>query len=82
MKLNWILVAVYNDPNDDKMAVVKHVCAYEKEPRYIDIEALREELRVDEDFGMVGDTDFIIMKYSRKEDPSVFEALELPEEID
>jgi len=81
MKLNWILVCVEKSIDDDKMAVVKHVCAYEEEPQDIHIEALKEELRTDEDLGMVGDEDYFIMKYNRIDHLSIFETLELPEEL-
>jgi hypothetical protein len=81
MKLNWILVCVDNNIGEDKMAVVKHVCAYESEPRDVDIESLKQELNTDEDFGMIGDTNYIIMKYNRVENQDIFEILELPEEL-
>jgi hypothetical protein len=83
MKVNYAIV--FADVVDGNEMKIKHICVYENEPEQVDIDLLASELAVEEEFGMVGDTDYKIYKFDRSiEEHSEFMRveLELPEEID
>ena len=83
MKVNYAVV--FADVVDGNEMKIKHICVYENEPEQVDIDLLASELAVEEEFGMVGDTDYKIYKFDRSiEEHSEFMRveLELPEEID
>ena len=79
MKINYALVC-YKQVDDDHIHK-KHMCCYEKEPGQIDIDSLYDELATDEEFGMVGDTDFEMLLINREENQDLFELFNIPEEI-
>ena len=83
MKVNYAIV--FADVVDGNEMKIKHICVYENEPDQSDIDLLASELAVDEEFGMVGDTDYKIYKFDRSNpDHNEFMSVELglPEEID
>jgi hypothetical protein len=83
MKVNYAIV--FADVVDGNEMKIKHICVYENEPDQSDIDLLASELAVEEEFGMVGDTDYKIYKFDRSiEEHNEFMSveLELPEEID
>lgn len=83
MKVNYAVVLA-NIVNENEIKV-KHICAYQNEPDQSDIDLLVSELAVEEEFGMVGDTDYKIYKFDRSNpDHNEFMSVELglPEEID
>ena len=83
MKVNYAVVFAKVVSGDEMK--IKHICVYENEPDQSDIDLLASELAVEEEFGMVGDTDYKIYKFDRsiKEHNEFMSVeLELPEEID
>lgn len=83
MKVNYAVVFA-NIVNENEIKV-KHICVYQNEPDQSDIDLLASELAVEEEFGMVGDTDYKIYKFDRSNpDHNEFMSVELglPEEID
>ena len=83
MKVNYAVV--FADVVNGNEMKIKHICVYENEPDQTDIDLLASELAVEEEFGMVGDTDYKIYKFDRSNpDHNEFMSveLELPEEID
>jgi hypothetical protein len=83
MKVNYAVV--FADVVNGNEMKIKHICVYENEPEQVDIDLLASELAVEEEFGMVGDTDYKIYKFDRsiKEHNEFMSVeLELPEEID
>ena len=83
MKVNYAVVFAKVVSGDEMK--IKHICAYENEPEQVDIDLLASELAVEEEFGMVGDTDYKIYKFDRS-NPEHNEFMDvelgLPEEID
>ena len=83
MKVNYAIVFAKVVSGDEMK--IKHICAYQNEPDQSDIDLLASELAVEEEFGMVGDTDYKIYKFDRSV-PEHIEfmrgELELPDEID
>ena len=83
MKVNYAVV--FADVVNGNEMKIKHICVYENEPDQTDIDLLASELAVEEEFGMVGDTDYKIYKFDRSiEEHNEFMSVELglPEEID
>lgn len=83
MKVNYAVV--FADVVSGNEMKIKHICTYENEPDQSDIDLLASELAVEEEFGMVGDTDYKIYKFDRSNpDHNEFMSVELglPEEID
>jgi hypothetical protein len=83
MKVNYAVIFAKIVSGDEMK--IKHICVYENEPEQVDIDLLASELAVEEEFGMVGDTDYKIYKFDRSiEEHNEFMSveLELPKEID
>ena len=83
MKVNYAIV--FADVVNGNEMKIKHICVYQNEPDQSDIDLLASELAVEEEFGMVGDTDYKIYKFDRSNpDHNEFMSVELglPEEID
>ena len=83
MKVNYAVVFAKIISGDEMK--IKHICVYDTEPEQKDIDLLASELAVEEEFGMVGDTDYKIYKFDRSnEEHNEFMSVELglPEEID
>ena len=83
MKVNYAVV--FADVVNGNEMKIKHICVYENEPEQSDIDLLASELAVEEEFGMVGDTDYKIYKFDRSNpEHNEFMSVELglPEEID
>jgi hypothetical protein len=83
MKVNYAVV--FADVVGGNEMKIKHICVYENEPEQVDIDLLASELAVEEEFGMVGDTDYKIYKFDRsvpEHNEFMSVELELPEEID
>jgi hypothetical protein len=83
MKVNYAVV--FADVVDGNEMKIKHICVYQNEPDQSDIDTLVSELAVEEEFGMVGDTDYKIYKFDRsisEHNEFMSVELELPEEID
>lgn len=83
MKVNYAVV--FADVVDGNEMKIKHICVYQNEPDQSDIDTLVSELAVEEEFGMVGDTDYKIYKFDRsnpEHNEFMSAELELPEEID
>jgi hypothetical protein len=79
MKVNYAFVCTSDGPDDTQ--IVKHICLYENEPNQDSYNSLVEELATDEEFGMVGDTNYIIALIHRIDNANLWELLELPAEI-
>jgi hypothetical protein len=83
MKVNYAVV--FADVVSGNEMKIKHICVYQNEPEQSDIDLLASELAVEEEFGMVGDTDYKIYKFDRSiKEHNEFMSVELglPEEID
>lgn len=83
MKVNYAVV--FADVVGGNEMKIKHICVYQNEPDQSDIDLLVSELAVEEEFGMVGDTDYKIYKFDRSVlEHNEFMSVELglPEEID
>ena len=84
MKTNFALV-VMTPTDDPEMGSVRHLCFYETYPSQADVNALVEELRTDEAFGMldmVCDVDYGIIDMTGDNLKELRENLEIPEEFD
>lgn len=79
MKLNYAIIC-YKQIDEDHIEV-KHKCCYEQEPRESDIESLKEELATDEDFEMIGDTDYEVRVINRWDDYELMDLFEIPIEL-
>lgn len=83
MKVNYAVV--FADVVSGNEMKIKHICVYQNEPDQTDIDLLASELAVEEEFGMVGDTDYKIYKFDRSNpEHAEFMSVELglPKEID
>ena len=83
MKVNYAVV--FADVVSGNEMKIKHICVYQNEPEQVDIDLLASELAVEEEFGMVGDTNYKIYKFDRSiAEHNEFMSVELglPEEID
>ena len=62
MKINYGLIAVLPDPSQkEEMLEILHFCGYESEPGENEIESLHQELKVDEEFGLVDVADKLVI---------------------
>jgi len=62
MKINYGLIAVLPDPSGKEEELeILHFCGYESEPNQKDIEYLHEELKTDEEFGLVEVADRLVI---------------------
>jgi len=78
MRLDYLILC-YKELEDGGMSII-HACGYPSEPKDTDWNSLRMELATDEEFGLIGDTDYEMLLVSRKEDGNKwFEDLGLPE---
>lgn len=62
MEINYGLIAVLPDPTaKEEELEILHFCGYESEPNQKDIEYLHEELKTDEEFGLVEVADKLVI---------------------
>ena len=82
MKVNYILACLKDLGNEEFQ--IEHLCLYGNKPEQSDIESLRKELAEDEEFGMVGNSDYEIRMIERGEElfNSFQEYYKFPEEFE
>jgi hypothetical protein len=83
MKLNYAIVC-YKDNEDGETMEIKHTCCYENEPNDEDVKSLVKELAEDEEFGMIGDSDYrmVLLDRSVSEESDLMDSLDIPHEIE
>jgi len=62
MKINYGLIAVFPDPSKKEEELdILHFCGYESEPGKNEIESLYEELKTDDEFGLIEIADKLVI---------------------
>ncbi len=70
------------EQEEENKVLVKHVCGWEGAPTGEDVDNLIKELAEDPNFGMVGDTDYVMHHLERTEETEhIFEQLNIPKEF-
>ncbi len=68
---NHALICFHPENPDE----ILHICGYEEEPDELQINYLREELRVDEEFGLTEIADSLIIEVAEPEEVQKFREL-------
>lgn len=80
MEIKYATLAVKQE--DENKVLVKHICVWEGAPTGDDVDNLIKELAEDPNFGMVGDTDYVMHHLERTEETEhIFEQLNIPKEF-
>jgi hypothetical protein len=77
MEIKYATIAVKQE--EENKVLVKHICVWEGSPTQDDVDNLIKELAEDPNFGMVGDTDYVMHHLERTEETEhIFEQLNIP----
>jgi hypothetical protein len=77
MEIKYATLAVKQE--EENKVLVKHICVWEGSPTQDDVDNLIKELAEDPNFGMVGDTDYVMHHLERTEETKhIFEQLNIP----
>ncbi len=80
MEIKYATLAVKQE--EENKVLVKHICVWEGSPTQDDVDNLIKELAEDPNFGMVGDTDYVMNHLERTEETKhIFEQLNIPQEF-